>query len=90
VGTHDATNSFKAYSREFVATVGIESDAGFTLGIEMIAKAKLRGVRVAEIPTVWRDRTGGKSNFRVSSWLRRYLTWYLRALRPRWGTPGAR
>jgi hypothetical protein len=90
VGTHDATNSFKAYSREFVSAAGIESDAGFTLGIEMIAKAKHRGLRVAEIPTVWRDRTVGTSNFRISSWLGRYLRWYVRALRPGGRQPGPR
>jgi glycosyltransferase involved in cell wall biosynthesis len=82
VGTQDATNSFKAYSRDFVLQVGIESDAGFTLGIEMVAKAKGRGLRVAEIPTVWRDRTEGTSHFRISRWLGRYLHWYLLALRP--------
>src|SRR4029077_13286125 len=27
VGTHDPTNSFKAYSRDFVREVGIQSDA---------------------------------------------------------------
>jgi glycosyltransferase involved in cell wall biosynthesis len=90
VGTHDATNSFKAYSREFVRAAGIESDAGFTLGIEMVAKAKRQGLRVAEIPTVWRDRTGGTSNFRISSWLGHYLRWYLRALRPGGRRPGRR
>src|SRR6202035_2700093 len=36
-GTHDPTNSFKAYSRDFVREVGIESDAGFEMGIEMVA-----------------------------------------------------
>jgi dolichol-phosphate mannosyltransferase len=82
VGTHDATNSFKAYSRDFVRGVGIESDAGFTLGIEMVAKAKRRGLPVAEIPTVWRDRTEGTSHFSISKWLGGYLRWYIRALSP--------
>ncbi|HYA00426.1 MAG TPA: glycosyltransferase family 2 protein [Candidatus Binatia bacterium] len=82
VGTHDATNSFKAYSRRFIQEVGIESDEGFTLGIEMVAKAKRAGLPVAEIPTIWLDRATGTSNFRVSRWLARYLRWYLRALRP--------
>jgi dolichol-phosphate mannosyltransferase len=82
VGTHDPTNSFKAYSRPFIREVGIESDAGFTLGIELVAKAKERGLPVAEIPTIWLDRAEGTSNFRVTKWLGRYLHWYLRALRP--------
>ena len=82
VGTHDATNSFKAYSRDFVRRVGVESDAGFTLGIEMVAKAKQRGLRVAEVPTTWRDRTDGESHFSISKWLGRYVHWYVLALRP--------
>jgi hypothetical protein len=82
VGTHDATNSFKAYSRAFVEAVGVESDAGFEIGIEMVAKAKRRGGRVVEIPTVWLDRTAGQSNFKVRQWIPRYLHWYLVALSP--------
>lgn len=82
VGTHDATNSFKAYSKPFVEGVGIESDAGFEMGIELVAKAKRAGERVGEIPTVWRDRTAGQSNFKVRQWIPRYLRWYLIAAVP--------
>lgn len=85
VGTHDATNSFKAYSSQFLAEVGIESDAGFEIGIEMVAKARRRGARVVEIPTIWRDRTQGQSNFKVTEWIPRYLHWYLVALLPGYG-----
>ncbi len=80
VGTHDATNSFKAYSRDFVQRVGIDSDAGFELGIEMVAKARRHGRPVAELPTIWLDRAGGTSNFKMKSWIPRYLHWYLYAL----------
>lgn len=81
VGTHDATNSFKAYSRQFVQRVGIDSDAGFELGIEMIAKARRLGLPVAEIPTIWLERSNGTSHFRAKEWIPRYLHWYLYALR---------
>jgi dolichol-phosphate mannosyltransferase len=40
LGTRDATNSFKAYSTDFVREVGIESDTGFEIGIELVAKAR--------------------------------------------------
>lgn len=83
VGTHDATNSFKAYSRAFVREVGIESDAGFEMGIEMVAKAKRRRLPVAEIPTIWLDRGTGQSNFRMRAWIPRYLHWYMHAIDPR-------
>jgi len=78
-GTHDPTNSFKAYSRDFVREVGIESDAGFEMGIEMVSKARRQGLPVAEIPTIWLDRTGGTSNFKITEWIPRYLRWYLHA-----------
>jgi len=39
VGTHDPTNSFKAYSKSLVERVGIESRSGFEIGIELVSKA---------------------------------------------------
>jgi glycosyltransferase involved in cell wall biosynthesis len=83
VGTHDATNSFKAYSREFVETVGIHSDAGFEIGLELVAKARRLRLPVAELPTIWLDRTLGVSNFKLTAWLPRYLRWYRFAFGPR-------
>ncbi len=79
VGTHDATNSFKAYDRDFVREVGIESDAGFEIGIELVAKARRRRLPVAEIPTIWLDRAFGESNFKTREWIPLYLKWYWHA-----------
>jgi len=75
-GTRDATNSFKAYSTDFVRKVGIDSRAGFEIGIELTAKARRMRLPVAEIPTIWLDRQAGLSNFRVAKWIPRYLYWY--------------
>lgn len=83
VGTHDATNSFKAYSRDFVRAVGIESDAGFEVGLELVAKARRLRLPVAEIPTIWLDRTEGESNFKMMRWLPRYIRWYAFAFGPK-------
>jgi dolichol-phosphate mannosyltransferase len=82
VGTHDATSSFKAYNRDFVREVGVESTAGFEVAIELVAKARRRRRPVAEIPTVWLERTSGESNFKLWRWLPRYLHWYFYAFRP--------
>lgn len=79
VGTHDATNSFKAYSRDFVSKVSIESDSGFEIGIEMIAKARRLRVPVAEVSTIWLDRSMGVSHFKIGQWISAYLRWYLHA-----------
>ncbi len=82
-GTRDATNSFKAYSTDFVRAVGIDSRAGFEIGIELTAKARRMRLPVAEIPTIWLDRQAGMSNFRVAQWIPRYLHWYRFAFGPR-------
>ncbi len=79
VGTRDATNSFKAYSKSFIDKVGIESDQGFEIGIELVAKARRYRMPVAEIPTIWLDRAFGTSNFKLFAWLPRYLKWYFYA-----------
>jgi dolichol-phosphate mannosyltransferase len=78
-GTRDATNSFKAYSTEFVRQVGIESRTGFEIGLELTAKATRRRLPVAEIPTIWLDRQLGESRFDLGRFLPGYLRWYFYA-----------
>ncbi len=77
VGTHDATNNFKLYSRRYLDTVSIESQGGFELALELTVKAALAGRTVREVPATWRDRTAGQSRFQLRAWLPRYLRWYL-------------
>ncbi len=84
VGTHDATNNFKAYSRDLLDMVDVESRMGFELALELTTKAHLAGFRVEEIPTTWRDRTAGESRFRVFAWMPGYLKWYLRCIAGTW------
>ncbi len=76
VGTHDATNSFKAYSVNFVRRVGIHSTQGFGLGLELVSKANRLGEKIAQLPTIWIERDSGKSNFKLIKWLPDYLAWY--------------
>jgi dolichol-phosphate mannosyltransferase len=83
VATHDPTNNFKLYSKRFLDGVTIESEAGFELALELTVKATIDRRRVAEIPTTWRDRTSGTSNFRLRKWLPHYVRWYLVAMRSR-------
>ena len=84
VPTHDPTNNFKLYSRRFLETVTIDSTAGFELALELTVKATLDHRRVDEVPTTWRDRTAGESNFKLRKWLPHYLDWYRRAFVGRW------
>ena len=90
VATHDPTNNFKLYSRRFLDTVSIQSTAGFELALELTVKATLAGRQVAEVPTTWRDRTAGQSNFKLRQWLPDYLKWYRVALRGRFRRRPAR
>jgi hypothetical protein len=83
VATHDPTNNFKVYARRFLDATPIESQAGFELALELTVKATLARRRVAELPTTWRDRTAGQSNFKLRTWLPHYLHWYGVAMRGR-------
>jgi len=73
---HDARSNFRMYSKHLLQQVTIESGGGFELGIELTVKAHALGMRVAEVPTTWRDRTAGQSRFQLWKWLPRYLRWY--------------
>jgi glycosyltransferase involved in cell wall biosynthesis len=83
VGTHDSTNSFKAYSKKFISEVGIESDKGFEVGLELVAKAHRSGRMIAEVPTIWIDRAIGESSFQLRRWLPQYLRWFFYAFGPK-------
>lgn len=76
VPTHDATNSFKLYRKEYLNSVSFESSGGFELGIELVVKAYLAGRKISEVPTTWHDRTNGQSNFKMLDWIPNYLKWY--------------
>jgi glycosyltransferase involved in cell wall biosynthesis len=81
--THDATNAFKIYDAAMLKALRIESRGGFEMNLELTVKAFLGGYRIAEVPTVWRDRTAGESRFRLWKWLPSYLHWYLKAFQRR-------
>jgi dolichol-phosphate mannosyltransferase len=90
VGTRDATNSFKAYSRIFIEEVTIESEQGFEIGLELVAKARQLRKPVAEIPTIWLDRSFGVSNFKFAKWLPHYAKWFFYAFGIRFNSPKRR
>lgn len=78
--THDATNAFRAYRRSVLLATPIESQGGFEYSLEITAKAYAAGRRITEIPSTWRDRSAGKSQFKLRAWLPHYLHWYFYAL----------
>ncbi|GHT40418.1 glycosyl transferase [Bacteroidia bacterium] len=76
IPTHDISNSFKMYRKAMLDTIAIESKGGFEIGMEITVKAYLAGYKITEVPTTWRDRTDGESNFKLWAWLPNYLHWY--------------
>jgi glycosyltransferase involved in cell wall biosynthesis len=75
--TLDPTNNFKAYSKEFIKKYGIQSENGFEVGLELVAKAVRHKHLIAEVPTIWIERNLGISNFKILKSLPVYLKWYL-------------
>lgn len=85
VSTHDITNNFKIYNSDFIKSISIESTMGFSIAMEITAKAFIDGKSIAEVPTTWRNRPAGTSTFKLWKWLPQYLRWYLYAFQPRRG-----
>ena len=81
IPTHDITNSYKLYSREFLERIQIESEGGFEIGMEITAKVFKQGGKIVEIPSQWWDRTNGESKFKLFGWIPRYITWYIYLLK---------
>ena len=83
IGTKDPTNSFKAYSQNLLQQVEIESRSGFEIGIELVSKAHRLRLPIAEIPTIWLDRTSGSSRFLVAKWAPKYIPWFINCFAPK-------
>ena len=71
----DSTNSFRLFSKELINKVKIESNKGFTLSLELTAKAHRLGYKITEIPTIWVERNKGKSRFKLFSFILPYTKW---------------
>ncbi|MFA5156206.1 MAG: glycosyltransferase [Candidatus Omnitrophota bacterium] len=80
IPTHDIANAFKMYKKNVIDSIEINAK-GFEISMEIPLKAYFRGFKIAEVPTVWRERTAGKSSFKVFKLLPDYLKLYLWAIR---------
>jgi hypothetical protein len=81
IPTRDISNSFKMYRSSIIKSINIESRGGFEIGMEIVVKSYLKGYKITEVPSVWRDRVAGKSRFKLVKWAPEYLRWYFYALR---------
>ena len=71
----DSTNSFRLFPRELIDKV--ESNKGFTLSLELTAKAHRLGYKIVELPTTWIERNKGKSRFKLFTFIMPYTKWLL-------------
>jgi len=71
----DPTNSFRLFPRKLINEVKIESNIGFTLSLELTAKAHRLGYKITEIPAIWMERSKGKSRFNLISFILPYTKW---------------
>lgn len=78
--THDPSSGLRLFSQRILRTVQLESDTGFTYSIELLVKCHRLGWPICEIPFEWRERTTGRSRFRVLVWLPAYFVWFRYAL----------
>lgn len=77
IPTHDATNAFKLYNRKIFKDIVVESTGGFEYSLEIILKAHRKHYVITEIPTIWKDRMEGQSNFKILAWIPEYIKWYI-------------
>ena len=71
----DPTNSFRLFPRDLIDKVKIESNKGFTLSLELTAKAHRLNYKMIEIPVTWMERNTGKSRFKLISFILPYTKW---------------
>jgi len=76
VPTHDIANAFKMYRKEVVQAIDIQA-TGFEISMELPLKAYYLGFKITEVSTVWRERTKGKSSFKIFRLLPNYLKLYI-------------
>ncbi|TBR17903.1 glycosyltransferase [bacterium] len=87
IPTNDIANAFKMYRKKVIDSVKIEA-RGFDISMEIPVKAYYMGFKITEVPTVWHERTKGKSTFNIFKLLPGYLKLYIWAIFKRITTLG--
>lgn len=74
----DATTGMKMAKRVIFNKINIEAKSGWAFAFEISIKFQLLGLKIGEVPVVSVDRLfGGDSTFRLGSWTREYLKWFI-------------
>lgn len=80
--THDIANAFKMYKKKVLDSINIDAK-GFEISMEIPLKAYYLGFKITEVPTIWQERTRGKSSFKMFKLFPAYLRFYLWAIKKR-------
>jgi glycosyltransferase involved in cell wall biosynthesis len=64
IKVHDITNAFRAFKKEVYSQIRLKSD-DFAISPEFAIKAHLRGFKLKEVPTTYKDRQAGKPKFKI-------------------------
>lgn len=83
IPTSDLTNGFKMYRHSLLDKVIIESQGGWEFAMEIVIKAHLMGFKITETSSTWKERSFGKSKFKLFKWLPKYIYWYVWGLNQR-------
>lgn len=75
IPTHDIANAFKMYRKETINSIQLNA-GGFEISMEIPLKAYYLGFKITEVPTAWKERTTGKSSFKIFKLLPQYLKLY--------------
>ena len=76
IPTHDVANAFKMYRKSVIDSIDIKAK-GFEISMEITLRGYYKGFKVTEVPTVWRERTRGKSSFKMLRLFPSYFKLYL-------------
>jgi glycosyltransferase involved in cell wall biosynthesis len=80
VPARDVSNGFKAFRREVWERVENQSP-WFDMSVEMTVKAAELGYQIDQVPTVWTNRSAGRSQFSMLAEFPRYSRWLFYAAR---------
>lgn len=61
---HDITNAFRAFKKEVFNNIKLESN-DFAISPEFAIKSHLKGFKLGEVPTLYRDRKAGQPKFKL-------------------------
>jgi dolichol-phosphate mannosyltransferase len=77
--THDIANAFKMYRKKVIDSIEIKA-LGFEISMEIPLKGYFQGYKMTEVPTSWKERARGESNFKILKLLPDYIKLYLWAM----------